>query len=405
MTPLPPTPAPEIDWDDTEAVGQQITGVVVDDHRFVAVMKFARLERLVENPLTASDPKVRSGSDRLAGYFELHQEIQRAFDSGKKTNATAYANYIVNLKNGANGDTPTIDLYSPSALPISPARNRVLWPYETVMVPFDGETQLAARFIAAKLDPTTKDMPVIVTITHGLPVDYARQCFHDRNAYQRRAPVPVALAMDSRDPLIQVVRAIEDRVPAAKGQILWRSRQMPQKGKDHIAAASFIRTAVACFGHGIGGVQMTKGELPDGLSPEDFTRRATVWFSKVIDKVGPYMRDREHFVASSPAVWAALGAMGKQLTDPNVTDMATLESLADGIASKLDGVDWSKGPHWIGIAVKATGPDGAGYSFAGGAKDTGSVAFKALFEPGEAVYSQIRPKVSSSAAFNPTIVL
>jgi hypothetical protein len=173
---------------------------------------------------------------------------------------------------------------------------------------------------------------------------------------------------------------------------------MPQKGKDAIAAASFIRTAVACFAHGIGGVQMTKGELPEGLSPEDFTRRAVVWFGRVIDKVEPYMRDRETFVASSPAVWAALGAMGKPLTDPKVSDMATLEALADGIASKLDGVDWTKGPHWIGIAVKATGPDGAGYSFAGGAKDTGSVAFKALAESNEAIYQQIRVAVAAPPA-------
>jgi DNA sulfur modification protein DndB len=398
MTYMSPISTPrDIDWEDTEAVGQQISGVVIDEHRFVAVMKFARLERLVENPLTASDAKVRDGSGRLADYYDLHQEIQRAFDTGKKANAHAYAQYIVNLKNGMNGDTPTIDLYTPSPLPISGTKNKLLWPYEVVMVPFDGETQLAARFIAAKLEPLTKDMAVVVTITHGLPVDYARQCFHDRNAYQRRAPVPVALAMDSRDPLIQVVRAIEERVPSAKGQILWRSRQMPQKGKDHIAAASFIRTAVACFGHGIGGVQMSKGELPEGLSPEDFTRRASIWFGRVIDKVGPYMRDREHFVASSPAVWAALGAMGKPLTDPKVTETATLESIADGLIGKLDGVNWSKGPQWIGIAIKSTGVEG-GYSFAGGAKDTGSVAFKALSDSSEAVFGQIRLSPATPAS-------
>lgn len=352
-------------------------------------MTFARLERLVDDPLSASNPKIRDGSSRLAEYFDLHQEIQRAFDAGKKSNAQAYAQYIINLLKGANGDTPTIDLYTPSALPVHPSRSKVLLPYEVVMVPFDGETQLAARFIAAKLDPLTKQMPVVVTITHGRSVDYARQCFHDRNAYQRRAPVPVALAMDSRDPLIQVVRALEEQVPAAKGQILWRSRQMPQKGKDHIAAASFIRTAVACFGHGIGGVQMTKGDLPEGVSPEDFTRRAVIWFSRVIEKVGPYMRDRENYVASSPAVWAALGAMGKQVADPSVSDITALEGIADAIISKLNGVDWSKGPNWIGIAVKSTGTDG-GYSFAGGAKDTGSLAFKALSDPTEAVYGQIR---------------
>lgn len=384
-----------IDWSDIEGTGQLITGLAVDENRFVSVMKFARLERLVDDPLSASNAKVRDGSSRLTEYYDLHAEIQRAFDAGKKGNAHAYAHYIVNLINGANGDTPTIDLYTPTKLLLHPDdRNKILLPWGVVAVPFDGETQLAARFIAAKLDPRTKEMPVVVTITHGKPVDYARQCFHDRNAYQRRAPVPVALAMDSRDPLIQVVRAIDERVPAAKGQILWRSRQMPQKGKDHIAAASFIRTAVACFAHGIGGVQLTKAELPDGMSQEDFTRRAIIWFTRVIEKVGPYMRDRENFVASSPAVWAALGAGGRQLADSGVSDTAALESMADGLVGKLNGIDWSKGPHWVGIAVKSTG-DG-GYSFAGGAKDTGSIAHKALFDPTEAVFGQIR-KVGAEA--------
>lgn len=385
-----------VNWEDTEATGQQISGLYVDEHRFVAVMPFARLERLVDDPLTASNAKIRDGSSRLTEYYDLHVEIQRAFDAGKKGNAQMYAQYIVNLFRGANGDTPTIDLYTPTPLPINEARNKILMPWDVVAVPFDGETQLAARFMAAKLDPQTKQMPVIVTITHGKPVEYARQCFHDRNAYQRRAPVPVALAMDSRDPLIQVVRAIDERIPAASGRILWRSRQMPQKGKEHIAAASFIRTAVACFAHGIGGVQMTQAELPEGMSQEDFVRRALIWFGRVIEKVGPYMRDRENFVASSPAIWAALGAMGKQVADPGVTDTLALESIADGLISKLAGIDWSKGPHWIGIAVKSTGPDG-GYSFAGGAKDTGSIAYKALSDSTEAVYAQIRKPLAGAS--------
>lgn len=389
--------AATLDWNDTEGWGQQISGLRVDDHRFVAVMPFSRLERLVDDPLSASNAKVRASSARLTDYFELHEEIQRAFDAGKRKNAQAYADYIVSILKGANGDTPTIDLYVQAKLPFNAESGRLLWLYDSVAVPFDGETQLAARFLAAKLDPETKKMPVVVTITHGKSVDYARQCFHDRNAYQRAAPVPVALAMDSRDPLIQVVRAIDEKVPGAKGQILWRSRQMPQKGKDHIAAASFVRTAVACFAHGIGGVQMMKADLPDGLSPEDFTRRAVIWFGRVIEKVGPYMRDRENFVASSPAIWAALGALGKPLVDPAVTDMATLEAAADGLIAKLDGVNWGKGNHWLGIAIKATGTEGI-YSFAGGAKDSGSIAFKALTDPTEHTFSQIRPVAQAAAA-------
>jgi len=387
----------EVNWEDTEALGQQITGLFVDENRFAAVMPFSRLERLVDDPLTASNAKVRDASARLSEYYELHVEIQRAFDTGKRGNAQAYAEYIRALSKGGFGDTPTIDLYTPQKLQLHPTKTRLLWPYDLVAVPFDGETQLAARFLAAKLDQQTKQMPVLVTITHGKSVDFARQCFHDRNAFQRRAPVPVSLAMDTRDPLIQVVRALEERIPAARGAILWKSRQMPQKGRDHIAAASFVRTAVACFGHGIGGVQMATGTLPEGLSCEDFTRRAVIWFSRVVEKVGDYMRDREIYVASSPAIWAALGALGKPLTDPKVTDDGTLASMADGLIAKVSGVDWAKGPHWIGIAVKSTGVDG-GYSFAGGAKDSGSIAFKALSDQSEHTYRLIRHEVANAAS-------
>lgn len=377
-----------VDWENTEAVGEAISGLWVDENRFVAVMPFSRLMKLVTDPMLASNPKLRESSAALSEYFELHAEIQRAFDKGKKDNAASYASYIVRLRSGSHGDTPTIDLFSLAPLAVHPSKGKILWPYDLVSVPFDGETQLAARFIAARGDAETKKMPVVVTITHGKSVEYARQCFHDRNAFQRRAPVGVAMAMDTRDPLVSVLRAFEEKVPGVKGQILWRSRQMPQKGKDHIAAASFMRTAVACFAHGIGGVQMPKAGLPEGLSQEDFTRRAVIWFSRLVEKVGPYMRDRENYVASSPAIWAALGALGKSLTDSQVKDTLTLESMANGLLAKLDGVDWKKGDHWIGIAVKSTS-DG-GFSFAGGAKDSGSIAFKALTETSDSNFRMIR---------------
>ncbi|MBX9880767.1 MAG: hypothetical protein K2X73_02210 [Sphingomonas sp.] len=377
-----------INWDDTESYGQVVSGLYVDENRFVAVMPFSRLERLVTNPMLASNPKLRESNSTLSEYFKLHEEIQRAFDKGKKDNAVSYSDYIIRLKGGANGDTPTIDLYSPKKLPLHQGKNKILWPYDLVAVPFDGETQLAARFLAANSDIETKAMPVIVTITHGKPVEHARQCFHDRNAFQRRAAVGVAMAMDTRDPFITAIRKLEEADTNVRGKILWRSRQMPQKGKDHVATASFLRTATACFAHGIGGVQMPQASLPEGISEEDFARRTQIWFGRLIEKVGPYMQDRENYVASSPAIWAALGALGKPVCDPQVMDTTMLENVADGLLAKLDGVDWKKGGHWIGIAVKQTN-DG-GYSFAGGAKDSGSIAYKALTDASEHNFRQIR---------------
>ncbi|ESZ46243.1 hypothetical protein X731_16265 [Mesorhizobium sp. L2C054A000] len=390
-------PAITIDPNNLEDFGTPVSGLKVDDHRFVTVMPFARLMNLVRDPLQAANPKFREASSQLSDYYALHEEIQRAFDKGKKENAAAYAEYIINLHEGEHGDTPTIDLYTPQALPVlgpdgPDQKAKLIWVHGLTVAPYDGETQLAARFIAAQKREATKQMPVVVTITHGRPVEYARQCFHDRNAYQRRAPVGVAMAMDARDAFISVVREVEQKVAFAKGKIAWRSRQMPQKG-GFIAAAPFVRTAVACFAHGIGGVQMSKAEMPEGIDAAELTKRAVIWFEKVLDKAGPYMQDREHYVASSPAIWAALGAMGKPLMETSAGDTASLRTLADSLAARLDHVDWRKGDNWVGIAVKSTP---SGYSFAGGAKDSGSIAFKALNDSGDANYNRVR--VPSAAA-------
>jgi hypothetical protein len=195
------------------------------------------------------------------------------------------------------------------------------------------------------------------------------------------------MAMDTRDPMINTVRAIEENVKLAKNSILWKSRQMPKKGHEYIAAASFVRTAVICLAHGISGVQMQAPEIPQGLTESEFIERAILWFGKVINTCNTSMRDRDSYVASSPAIWAAFGAMGHSLMKPDIKDPLTLNTIADGLISKLNGVDWKKGDQWVGIAVKSTA---TGYSFAGGAKDTGSVAFKALDDQNDANYRRIR---------------
>jgi|GEM_PF-1100808 len=385
------------DWANYEEYGQIITGLKVDDHRFVAVMKFGRLERLVSDPLVATNPKIKGTSAALDEYAALQGQMQRSFDGGRKKNVDSYAEYIVDLSKGKFGDTPTIDFFSPESLHVrereAAQKSEMLWPYDLTCVPYDGETQLAARFKAARDDAKTRDQPIIVTITHGRPIAHGRQCFHDRNALQRRASASLALKMNSRDPLLNVVREIEEHVAGLSGTIEWEGRQV-KPGR--VATASGVRTAVACFAHGIAGVQSSKEEeLPTGLSEEQFTARALAWFGKILPNLLPYMADRDKYVTSSPAVWAAIGALGHPLVDEslNQTDNK-FEHIVGGLAAKLVGVRWNKGEEWVGLAVKSTA---GGYSFAGGAKDSGSACFKALSDNTEASYSRIRgmgPKVA-----------
>src|SRR5579875_801512 len=200
----------EFDWNGIENFGQTITGLKVDEHRFVTTMKFGRLERLVSDPLSASNPRLRDASSALEDYYQLHEEIQRSFDAGRKKNVEDYANYVISISEGKYGDTPTIDFYTPRTLPVREGGARekaeLAWPYDLTCVPYDGETQLAARFRAARQDARTRDQVVVVTVTHGKPVAHAKQCFGDRNIKQRRAPASLAMKMNMRDPLLNIVR-------------------------------------------------------------------------------------------------------------------------------------------------------------------------------------------------------
>jgi len=384
----------DFDWDNIESFGEKVSGQKIDENRFVTVMSFDRLERLVRNPLNAANAKQRENEAGLEEYWELHEKIQRAFDAGRRKNVEDYANYIVSLGRGAFGDTPTIDLFTPQPLPMKEGgkeRDLLAWPYSLSCVPYDGETQLAARYLAVTKDKTTRNQRVVVTVTHGKPVKHAMQCFSDRNAKQRRANASIAMKTNTRDPYVNVVREIENRIPGFSGKIEWESRQV-KEGK--IATASFIRTAVACFAMGISGVQSKNEELPPSLSEEDFEHRALLWFGKILPSLISGMKDRENYVTGSPAIWAALGAMGHKLTDPGLSENH-VETVAAGLASKLSQVQWLKSPAWVGIAIKVTP---SGYSFAGGAKDSGSAAFRTLADETDLNYPKVRGELTVKAA-------
>ncbi len=373
-----------------EEKAELVSGQVISENRFVTTMKMARLARLVSNPLSAYEQKDRESSQRLSDYFEVHQEIQREFNKGKRSNARDYAQYIVEICNGADGDTPTIDFYTAEALDVIQglpgSLAKIAIPYGTAMVPYDGETQLAARFLAGTIDRKTLNMMVPITITHGKPPKYARQCFRDRNYYQHRASVGMSMSMDGRDPMIAAIRSLETNVPDGfKKKISWKGRQIPAGG-GYIAAASYLRTAMLCFAHGIAGIQLKTGDLPKGIAEEEFNRRATIWFGRLVQKTGSYMVNRKEFVTSSPAIWAALGALGHPLISADPDDV---DKLSNQLIDNINNIDWSVGDHWVGIAIKASAKPGK-YSFAGGAKDSGTIASKAISDPSDPNYSKIR---------------
>ena len=97
-----------------------------------------------------------AASPELQELWHVRNQIQRLFEGAKERNVPSYADYIINLKTGADGMTPPMILYSPKALETAVDAAgigylQVAW--GTVLAALDGETQLASRFEAAAKDP------------------------------------------------------------------------------------------------------------------------------------------------------------------------------------------------------------------------------------------------------------
>src|SRR5215510_9876729 len=96
--------------------GYVVAGVCIDEHRFNGRMKASQLLKIADDPRRSEDPKQREGNTHLESFFRLRSEVQRLFDGAKRNNVEKYANYIVAVRNGQNGMTPTIILFSEAAL-------------------------------------------------------------------------------------------------------------------------------------------------------------------------------------------------------------------------------------------------------------------------------------------------
>lgn len=196
--------------------GSIVTGVRIAEHRFSGRMKAAQLLKIADDPRRTEDLRQRQGNTQLEDYYRLRAEVQRAFEGAKRANVESYTRYLVNLHGGADGTTPAIILFSESALPVEESDDGtgfLLIPWDQHLVAIDGETQLAARFEAANVNPTTKQDFVAVEICHGRSLDWARQSFHDLNRLGVRPNAAIGIGMDQRDPLTHITRRVEQRVP------------------------------------------------------------------------------------------------------------------------------------------------------------------------------------------------
>ncbi len=368
--------------------GHLIPGVMVTDHQFIASVTGAQLFQIVVDPRHTENPKMFTDDPSLAAVRDVRSEVQRSFEGAKKRNVPPYAEYIGRLHRGEPGLTPAIILWSHESLLTELGEKGaalIQIPYGAQIIAIDGETQLAARFEAARANPNSKGDRIPVMICHGRETAWARQAFHDVNTYGVKPNAALSIGMDARDPLTSVARDIENEVAFFRGRVNTASRQLGKKDTDVITITA-LRGACVTFAQGIGGVKF--GAKPVFLDADQvglIKPAATEWFGSVTQLLGPAIEDRERKVAGAPPVLAAIGALGHELV--TVLDSGVRQRRIQELLDKLRAVRWEKGDHWVGIAGKMTA---TGNFSIGGTKEVAYQVYSALSDSTDPGFALIR---------------
>ncbi len=376
--------------------GQPFAGSAVDDNQFIGSMPTAMLFALVPDPRRAEGVASGKLDDPLIEEISMERvDVQRLFEGAKKRNVGPYADYMVRVATGQQiGVTPPIVLWTNRNLDVvdHPLGGKALiLPHDLQMVAIDGETQTAARYEALRTLPKIRGQRVPVIIHHGRDMEWARQAFHDLNALAVKPNTAVAISMDTRDPLTQVARYVEDRVPFFKGQINHQRRQLGSRDSD-VLTLSALRTACVTFALGIGGVQQSfrvNAANQLGHSLDDVKSQAALWFGAVTQAVGTELLPgrRQQSVLSGPAAMAAVGAYGHDLLDRPADEVpAEIKTRANHLAS----IDWTRGPRWDGIAGKMQ--SNGKFSTVGGAKENAYAIYRALTDVRSDEYDKIHER-------------
>jgi len=368
--------------------GHIIAGTVIDDHRFIGRIKTTQLFQIAPDPRDTENRKKADASKELMDLHGIREEVQRLFEGAKRKNVPSYAEYIVALHQGEDGITPPITLYCEQPLDIEERADgafHIQVPWDVKLVAIDGETQLAARHEAANLDQATKQEFVAVYLCHGKDKPWARQAFHDLNTLGVKPNAALSLGMDARDPITRVCREVERQVPFFAGRVNKVRRQL--RGTDaQIVTITSLRGACVTLAKGINGVQFGSRPVPiDEHEVPTVEAAAIDWFGAVADAIGPALEDREHKLASAPAVLAAIGALGSSLA--KISDPTARKLEAQKRAAALKKVNWARGAHWAGIAGKVS-PKGT--LSVGGAKETAYAVYSALADDAQPAYAQVR---------------
>ncbi|MGU3645172.1 DNA sulfur modification protein DndB [Microbacterium sp. C23T] len=386
------------------SAGSYVKAIQINDHMFFTVVNFQQLRNITRDPavLQPNAAKRYPGDTDLENAVELHELVQRALQGSKKSNVAKYKEYIGKVVNGEPGVLPPIHLWSDKPLNlVTPGASEEaqvgfttygLIPTGDRLLSIDGETQLTAHYALdtdPAIDPETKDKHRVYNlgaiVHHGVSLQHARQYFHDLNVLAVRPNTSLGLAMDTQDPLMQVVDQVQ-HLPLLLGRVDTTARQLPKKNHgSKLVTLQALRQMVVNVAKGIGGIQY--GSRPAPLDEVDLEALADV--SKAVvggffDRFQAEIADREGTIAGAGPVLAAVGAMGNDVLNAPPYDRAhRVEELLD----KLTTIDWAKGHHWVGVAGNYTSN---GVFSTKGTKEVAYAVYAALNDSSSTSYQRIR---------------
>lgn len=406
--------------------GQPVRVIPVTPRLSLAAVPWQQLSMIVPDPRTAEDMKAlqyASAVDRSQA--EMRNQVQRMIQGTKKAeNAASYARYIANGMRGLYGAgwaTPPFALWIPNTLEFVSRPGPfgddfvAFLPFGLKGVLVDAETQHLAHVLLAE-NPETYGLSaervnsrmVGVEIYHGIDITEARQIFHDRNLLGIIPNKTVALNSDSRDVATGLAHSVMDGIvvqhPVTRAYTALRTvvsvnkRQLGARDIEWMTLST-LRSFVVTLLFGRSGFDLASSAVtPDDLPIRANGRKVTpgeatdecVEIARVLfDTVGHEFARRAETVIASPAVLAALGAVGhRSLSWSPIPRRSQLE-----YSGLLKEVTWDRDSAvWDGIAGKTTAS--GQLSLAGGVKDNGSKTATALEDVTSPMYAKIRRKAA-----------
>jgi len=383
---------------------RRIVALEVDEKQFTTTLALQELLELVI-PGRAFLPKAKNDpvtERRVQDLSDYHDKVQRDLSGRKLSNAKGdLKEYLLDewISSDDRGVLPPFLVWYPEQLetvhrPECGALLDVIVPSGAKGLLMDAESRVEAALYAVEQGSTDQVKALLgkrigVTVFHGVPVETAAKYFADINGKGVGVTPNLSVSRDYSDPWATTAFDVFEKLGL---EVEKEKRQVSQSSPAVITALQ-ARAMVAAMVFGAGAVSFGAKKIPttdpnsDSNRPVDFDKLATVaatWLGDVIEKLGDgeVLKDKELVVRSVP-VLVSIGAIGRgyYTQDPNQLIEAN-RFLNDST------IDWTRGSHWDGVAGK-TNPSTGRFSVGSGKENTWAT-LRALTDPGDAGYKQIR---------------